>query len=75
MNGLYKNRSKLGKWLDENHLTQDWLVYSTKLDRKTVSRLSNINNKNNTRPKATTKHLIYEVIIKINPGVNYNDLW
>ncbi|MDT3765803.1 MULTISPECIES: helix-turn-helix domain-containing protein [Priestia] len=34
---MAKKRSKIGKWLDQKGLKQEWLVIETKLSRNTIS--------------------------------------
>lgn len=39
MYGLGKSRSKLGKFLDKNKLSQTWLENETKLTRNTITHM------------------------------------
>ncbi|MCK1985194.1 MULTISPECIES: helix-turn-helix transcriptional regulator [Peribacillus] len=41
MFGLFggKSRSKLGKWLDDRGISQEWLVKKSKVSRNTISEL------------------------------------
>lgn len=39
MFGLGKKRSKLGKWLDDRGISQQWLSKDSKVSRSTVSEL------------------------------------
>lgn len=67
-----KMRSRLGKWLDQNNTTQEWLVISTKLNRKTISGLCNDINSN---PKFKTREVILDVLQGIDPSLKLTDFW
>jgi putative transcriptional regulator len=41
MFGLGKPRSKFGKWIDKNGISQQWLVENCGVDKNTTSRLCN----------------------------------
>lgn len=37
----FKRRTKLGRWMDRNGVSQEWLINNVPLNRKTVYKLCN----------------------------------
>jgi len=70
--GLGKERTKLGRWLDERGVTQQWLVKQTKLNKLTISNLAN--DEEHTPTFATMKKII-TALRKIDPNVKQDDFW
>jgi len=69
---LFKPRTRLGFWLDQRNVTQEWLALATKLDRKTISRLCNMAV---TTPKDKTKRRIINVLKEVDSRVNIDHFW
>jgi hypothetical protein len=67
-----KMRSKLGDWLDQNNITQEWLVITTKLNRKTISSLCNAID---SKPMIKTRKVILDVLQGIDSSLKSTDLW
>ncbi|MEU2530084.1 helix-turn-helix transcriptional regulator [Streptomyces sp. NPDC013087] len=40
MFGIGKPRSKIGKWLDQRGISQEWLAKKTKLSSNTISKIA-----------------------------------
>lgn len=55
MKGKKKNRTKLGKWLDQNGIEQQELEDATGVSRNTISRLCN--NKSHTQASQLFKKI------------------
>ncbi len=72
MFGLGKKRSRLGKWLDSNDLTQGWLSSESKLNKATISRLCA---SDDNTPNLKTMQKILKAVRKVDPGVKQEDFW
>lgn len=70
--GLGKKRSKLGKWLDERGITQQWLSRETELNRATIARIAT---DDEYMPNLRTIQKIIKALHKIDKSVNQNDFW
>lgn len=70
--GIGKKRSKLGKWLDDRGITQQWLVKSSGVSRTTVS---DICSDDNHTPNLSTIKKIMKALKKIDSGVKSNDFF
>ncbi|CAM3463457.1 XRE family transcriptional regulator [Brevibacillus invocatus] len=72
MFGLGKKRSRLGKWLDSNDLTQGWLCSESKLNKATISRLCA---SDDNMPNLKTIQKILKALRKVDPNVKQDDFW
>lgn len=70
--GLGKKRSKFGKWLDKQGITQGELEKAAKLSRGTISKVCN--DKEYT-PKFSTISQITRGLKKLGKNINENDFW
>lgn len=73
MFGLGKKRSKLGKWLDERGISQQWLSNDSKVSRSTVSELCKKNPGH--EPTQRTIKRIMKSIRKIDPNAKVDDFF
>jgi predicted transcriptional regulator len=73
MFGLGKKRSKLGKWLDRNNLTQEWLVRKAGVGRSTIQDLTSGDNER--EPTTRTIKKIMKAIKEVDPAVKVDDFW
>ena len=73
MFGLWggKPRSRLGRWLDERGISQEWLVKKSKVSRNTVSELT-AGKRNPTLP--TVKKLM-KAIREVDPAAKADDFF
>lgn len=72
MFGLGKQRSRLGKYLDDNDIPQQWLVDETKLNKKTISQLAS---KDKPLPSGTTMQKILQALRKKDKSLRQEDFW
>lgn len=70
--GLGKPRTRLGRWLDVNGLTQRWLENNTGLGENTLIRLCN---DKNYSPSERTKITIVAALRKVDSDVTVADFW
>lgn len=73
MFGLGKKRSKLGKWLDERGISQQWLSKKSKVSRSTVSDICKGESEHAPNQKTMTK--ILKALREIDPSVKSDDFW
>ncbi|CAG9612424.1 hypothetical protein BACCIP111899_01600 [Bacillus rhizoplanae] len=66
------NRSKFGKWLDHQEITQLELEKVTKLSRGTISKLCN---DNTYRPKFSTMQQVTRGLKKLGKSVEVEEFW
>jgi predicted transcriptional regulator len=66
-----KSRSRLGKWLDDRGISQEWLVKKSKVSRNTVSELT-AGKRNPTLP--TVKKLM-KAIREVDPTAKADDFF
>ncbi|MDA2440105.1 helix-turn-helix transcriptional regulator [Bacillus cereus] len=66
------NRSKFGKWLDRQGISQSELGEKSKLSRATISKLCN---DHTYRPKLSTIVQITKGLSKLGKKINENDFW
>jgi predicted transcriptional regulator len=71
MMGLGKKRSKVGKWLDQRGITQEWLMKQAKLGRSTVSDLCS----GKRTPTLPTIKKIMTALKKVDPNVKAEDFF
>ena len=72
MFGLGKERTAFGKWIDERGISQTWIVKETKLNKYTISKLSN---DKDHLPSGRTMQKILTALKKIDPTVKQDDFW
>lgn len=72
MFGLGKKRSKFGKWLDRQGITQLDLEKTAKLSRGTISKLCN---DKTYKPKISTVSQITKGLKKLGRNIDQNDFW
>lgn len=72
MFGLGKKRTKLGKYLDNRGMSQEWLSNKSKLSRETISQLCS---KENKLPTMTTAKKILQALRQVDPKVKQTDFW
>lgn len=66
-----KPRSKLGHWLDERGITQEWLINKSKVSRTTISELS----AGKRQPTLETIKKIMKAIREIDPVAKAEDFF
>lgn len=71
--GIGKERSKLGRFLDRNKLTQGWLAKISGVSRNEISRLSD--GEKFTAPRAETVQKIISALRKNGYDVRVDDFW
>lgn len=72
MYGLGKKRSKLGKWLDQRGITQQWLSKKSGVNNNTVSYMAS---DDDYLPTMNTAKKILGALREIDPNVNLDDFW
>lgn len=72
MFGLGKKRSRLGKWLDEKGISQEWLTRKSGLGRNTVGYLAN---DEDAAPNTKTIKKILTTLRTVDPNVKSSDFW
>jgi predicted transcriptional regulator len=70
--GLGKKRSRVGKWLDNRGITQQWISRKTKLNKATLSRVCN---DPDYVPSGTTIQKIIKALREIDTTVSANKFW
>ncbi|WP_209121490.1 helix-turn-helix transcriptional regulator [Alkalihalobacillus sp. BA299] len=73
MFGLGKKRSKLGKWLDQRGISQQWLSKTSGVNKTTISKLSKGDYDHDPNTKTIKK--IINTLQKIDPNVKADDFW
>ena len=73
MFGLGKKRSKLGKWLDDRGISQQWLAKTSKVSRSTVSELCKGDAEH--APTQSTIKRIMNALRKIDPNAKVEQFW
>ncbi|WP_154657931.1 helix-turn-helix transcriptional regulator [Fictibacillus gelatini] len=68
----FKKRTKLGRFLDRNGLTQEELVKQSRVSRNTVSKLCS---DEEYTPNVSTMRKILNAIRKIDPSIKSDDFW
>lgn len=72
MFGLGKPRTRLGKWMDKQGITQQWLAKKAGLNKSTVSELTTDKER---IPSGTTMQKILRALREIDPNVKSSDFW
>lgn len=73
MFGLGKNRSSLGKWLDDRGISQQWLSKKSKVGSSTISNLCSANCDH--EPTQRTMKKVLNAIREIDNKVKADDFW
>jgi predicted transcriptional regulator len=73
MFGLFggKPRSKLGRWLDDRGISQEWLINKSKVSRTTISELA----AGKRQPTLETIKKIMNAIRQVDPGAKADDFF
>ncbi|MBD8138494.1 helix-turn-helix transcriptional regulator [Peribacillus frigoritolerans] len=73
MFGLFggKPRSKLGRWLDDRGISQEWLIKTSKVSRTTISELC----ADKREPTLGTIKKIMKAIRQVDPGARSEDFF
>ncbi|MEK5415083.1 XRE family transcriptional regulator [Paenibacillus sp. FSL L8-0708] len=71
--GLGKRRTRLGKFLDNAGIDQEWLTNKTKLNRDTISGLCDGGLSIN--PRVATKQKVISALRKYGYNVKADDFW
>ena len=66
-----KPRSKLGSWMDQNKVSQEWLRKETGLNKSTISELCS----EDCSPHNETRRNIIKALRKIDPLVSASEFW
>lgn len=74
MFGAYvgKKRTKLGKWMDRNGVSQEWIISNVPLNRKSVYSLCN---DLDYEPREATQLKIVSCLRKHGYSVSVSDFW
>lgn len=72
MFGLGKQRSKFGKFLDENRIMQEEIAKDSGVNRNTISRLTK---SNDNRPSMKNGSKIIKMLRREGYKVDYEDFW
>ncbi|HHY72309.1 MAG TPA: helix-turn-helix transcriptional regulator [Bacillus bacterium] len=72
MFGLGKSRSKFGKFLDKNSITQEDLSKESGVNKNTISRISKLTE---NRPSLNNANKIIKTLKKAGYNVDYDDFW
>jgi len=74
MFGLFggKPRSKVGRWLDNRGITQEWLSTKTKISRNTISKIAS--DKDYSPTLATIKKIM-KAIREVDPNARSEDFF
>ncbi|RDZ18756.1 transcriptional regulator [Priestia megaterium] len=73
MFGLGKKRSKLGKWLDQRGISQQWLANTSKVSRSTISDLCQKNVEHAPTQRTMTK--ILKALRRVDPNLKADDFF
>lgn len=71
--GLGKKRSKLGKFLDKNNITQELIGNSSRISRHAISLLCN--SRTNINPTENTQVKIIGTLRRLGYDVSFTDFW
>jgi transcriptional regulator with XRE-family HTH domain len=74
MFGLWggKPRTRLGQWLDDRGITQEWISRKTKISSNTISKISS---DNDYSPTLKTIQKIMRAIKEVDPNAKSHDFW
>lgn len=66
-----KPRSRLGCWLDDRGISQEWLIKKSKVSRTTISELAS----GKRQPKLDTVKKIMNAIREVDPAAKADDFF
>jgi hypothetical protein len=72
ISGLGKKRTKLGKWIDNRGIKQEWLVTKTGIGRNTITWACG---DSDYMPGGRTMQKILKALREIDPNVNASEFW
>lgn len=72
--GLGKSRSKLGKYIDKNKITQEWLAKQSGLSRNAITRLCD-GERDDEKLRVTSKSQVISALRKNGHHVMSDDFW
>ncbi|PSK02330.1 transcriptional regulator [Brevibacillus porteri] len=72
MFGLGKKRSRLGKWIDQRGVTQQWLCKEAGINKDTATKAAS---SDDYSPNLKTANGIIRALRKIDPNVRLEDFW
>ncbi|MEF3311392.1 XRE family transcriptional regulator [Paenibacillus sp. GYB004] len=67
-----KDRSRLGYWMDNHNISQQWLGNKTGLNRSTITELCN---NSEYTPHNATRATIIKALRQVDPNVSASDFW
>jgi putative transcriptional regulator len=70
--GLGKRRSRFGKYLDENSITQQEMAEESEVSKSTISRLCD---PEEHEPSIKNAKKIIKALKKYDPNIDYDDFW
>lgn len=73
MFGLGKKRSKLGKWLDDRGISQQWLSKTSKVSRSTISEMCK--GDPDHEPRCDSIKKVMKALRKVDPEVKADDVF
>jgi len=68
---LRKTRSRLGAWLDDRGMKQEWLIRRSGVNKQTISRTCN----QDYIPSGRTIQRIVQALREVDPLVKATDFW
>lgn len=69
---LGKKRSRLGRWLDERGMSQQWLMRAAGISKNTAGDLAT---KDEYLPTGSTMKKVLQALRKVDPTVKQDDFW
>lgn len=72
MYGLGKQRSKLGKWMDQRGIKQEWLIQKADVSKGTTVKLCN---EKDYSPSGSTMKKIIKALREVDPSVRADQFW
>jgi hypothetical protein len=69
---LGKRRTRLGRWLDERGISQQWLMRTAGISKNTAGDLAT---KDDYLPSGTTMRKVLQALRKVDPNVKQEDFW
>lgn len=72
MFGLGKQRSKLGKWIDQRGIKQEWIIQEGGVSKGTVVKVCN---EYGYVPSGSTMKKIIKALRKVDPSIRAEHFW
>ncbi|WP_103110601.1 helix-turn-helix domain-containing protein [Brevibacillus reuszeri] len=69
---LGKKRTRLGKWLDDRGISQQWLMRTAGISKNTAGDLAT---KKEYLPSGSTMKKVLQALRKVDPNVKQHDFW